>query len=142
MPYAARADLGLDESLLTWLTRGEGLGAPDESAIADALDRASRLIDQHIGQRYTLPYPDADGTLRDYCAALARLGLYRLRPDGPEVPQMIADAAAEARRDLKDIAAGRLSLFSSDPIDRPSEPGKVFIISAGRMLGRDLLSRW
>lgn len=142
MPYATSIDLGLDDALLTWLTRGEA-DLPDEGAIEAALVSASRTIDQYIGQRYALPWSDRDGTLRDLAVALARHGLYALRPDGPEIPKVIRDGYVEARRDLRDIADGRLSLGGGSLAEAaPGEPGKVRVAGPPRDFTRERMERW
>lgn len=143
MPYATAADLGLADDLLTWLTSGEALGVPDAAKVDKALADASARIDRHIVQRYALPWSDTEGQLRDLAVALARLGLYRLRPDGPEVPKIITDAAAEAERDLRAIAEGRLSLAGASLADAdPVEPAKVRVAAPARDLDRDTMARW
>jgi len=98
MPYATATDLGLTDDLLIWLTSAEDLGVPDAAKIDKALTDASNRIDRHIAQRYSLPWSDTEGQLRDLAVALARYQLYTLRPDGPELPKVIVDAKQPRRR--------------------------------------------
>ena len=144
MAYATRADLRLADDLLVYLTDQAGVGVADDAAIGESLERASARVDRHIGQRYTLPWADSEGQLRDLTVALARYDLYTLRPDGPEVPAVIRDGRDQAERDLRDIAAGKLSLGGNSlaPDASPSEPAKVVVRGPERAFPRDLMDKW
>lgn len=142
MAYATRADLRLSEELLAWLT-ADGAGAvPDDARIAQALLEASQRIDRAIGQRYSLPWDDTDGQLKELCVALARHGLYLLRPDGPEIPESIKAAKAEAERDLREIRDGRLSLAGTSLAPAPGETAKTQVRAPARVFGADVLDKY
>lgn len=141
MTYATIDDLRLSEDLLIWLTTEGGL-VPDEAKINAALTEASQRIDRTVGQRYTLPWDDSEGQLKELCIALARYGLYLLRPDGPEIPDSIKAAKAEAERDLREIRDGRLSLAGSSLAPAPAEASKVLVRAPGRRFPHDLLDRY
>jgi phage gp36-like protein len=143
MPYAAQADLGLTDDLLIWLTSAEDLGVPDQAKIAKALTDASNRIDRHIAQRYSLPWSDTEGQLRDLAVALARYQLYTLRPDGPEIPKVITDAKLDAERDLRDLRDGRLSLAGASlAAANPNEPAKIRVRGPSRTFSRDTMDQW
>lgn len=143
MSYASRDDLHLSEELLTWLTSdGTGSGIPDEARIADAIAAANHRIDRHIGQRYDLPWSDAEGQLKALAVALARHALYTLRPDGPEIPESVKSAKADAERDLRDLRDGRLGLSGTSLSPAPGEPAKAKVRAPARMFGPDVLDRY
>jgi phage gp36-like protein len=143
MPYAVAADLGLADDLLIWLTSAEALGMPDQALIGKALTDASNRIDRHIAQRYTLPWSDTEGQLRDLAIALARWQLYTLRPDGPEMPKIITDARDAAERDLRDLRDGRLSLSGASlAAANPTEPGKLRVRGRAQDFDADTMARW
>lgn len=72
-----------------------------ESNIGDATDEA----DAYIGTRYPVPLLAPPRVVKSIVAALAREKLHKTRPT-PEVK----DAADRARVQLRDIAAGRMTL--------------------------------
>jgi phage gp36-like protein len=143
MPYATATDLGLTDDLLVWLTSAEDLGVPDAGKIDKALTDASNRIDRHIAQRYSLPWSDTEGQLRDLAVALARYQLYTLRPDGPELPKVIVDAKLDAERDLRDLRDGRLSLAGASLAEaNPTEPAKIRVRGPSRTFSRDTMDQW
>jgi len=143
MAYATRADIGYGEDLLLWLTDSDSDGAIDEAAITAALASASRRIDTYIAQRYSLPWSDTTGQLKDLCVALARYSLYSIRPDGPDIPAAVKDGRELADRDLRAIADGRMSLAGASLAeDNPVEPPKLVVNGPARRFNRDELDQW
>lgn len=142
MPYATRDDLRLSEELLTWLTADGAATVPFEDRITAALAEASQRIDRIIVGRYSLPWDDTEGQLRELCVALARHGLYLLRPDGPEIPESIKTAKSEAERDLREIRDGRLSLAGTSLAPAPGESVKTVVRAPERVFSADVLDKY
>lgn len=109
--YAAREDLGLSEELLAWLTgAAPDYASADDDRIEAALQQASRKVDRYISVRYALPWVDTEGQLKAIAVALARRALYGLRPDGPDIPPSITEAARDAEAELRDLRDGKTLL--------------------------------
>jgi phage gp36-like protein len=88
--------------------RGVVDGPKLEAAIGDATDTA----DAYIGTRYTTPLLGVPRIVKSIVASLARENLHKTKPT-PEVK----DRAELARQQLRDIAAGRMTL----PVDQGAE---------------------
>lgn len=77
----------------------------DSAKVQAAIDAAEEEADGYIGTRYALPLLTVPPILKSIVGPIARATLHNTR-----VPQDVRDDAALARSQLKDIAAGRLTL--------------------------------
>jgi len=132
----------VDTALMDAVLRGQDVSAfaPDQVEIAQrALDvvnalivDACNLIDGFIGKRYTVPYPNDDGTLTVWARKIVRYFLHK---------DQISDATTSPiARDYKEVVgflqlvgAGKFSLGKDDPtgsngsgLTQVSVPGRVF----------------
>lgn len=105
------------------LTDETRAGVVDGGRLETALRDASDFADGYIGTSYTLPLASVPRVVKSIVAALARELLHKTRPT-PEVK----DAADRARLQLKDIAAGRMTL--------PVDVGATAPVSSGSRLAR------
>jgi phage gp36-like protein len=96
MSYTTDLDLVslMPERTLIQLSADDPLAAePDWSVVAEARAYADGQLDARLRQRYGLPLASVPRELRDWALALARRWLYERRPDGPELPGGVRDAA-------------------------------------------------
>lgn len=129
--FVARA--GLD--LTIELTDEEGRGAIDGERLEAALADAGALIDSYLAGRYRLPLAlPAPAPLPTIAHDLALARLYR-----HAVPEQVAARAAEARRLLADLAAGK-SLLAGAPEAAPGGAGQVLFQEGGKLFSRDKLA--
>ena len=99
--YAAR--YGTAETVrLTDETRS---GIADSTKLEAAIGDASDMADAYIGSRYTVPLLAAPRLVKSIVAALTREALHKTRPT-----EEVKAAADRARTQLRDIAAGRMTL--------------------------------
>lgn len=80
-------------------------GVADSAKLEAAIGDASDFADGYIATRYTLPLLAAPRVVKSIVAALAREALHKTKP----TPEVTA-AADRARTQLRDIAAGRMTL--------------------------------
>jgi phage gp36-like protein len=101
-------------------------GVVDKGKLETALLGASDLADSYIGRRYTTPLIDTPRVIKTLVGDLAREDLHKMNP-----PPMVKDAADRARQQLRDIAAGLMTL----PVDQgdvePVIGGNRLAISTG-----------
>lgn len=83
-----------------------GAQAPDLVKVERAIDDVEELVNGYVRQRYAVPLAEAPRVIVGMVADLARERLHKDRP----TPEVTA-AADRARSQLKDIAAGRLTLL-------------------------------
>lgn len=114
MSYATAADLEgrLGPQCYVQLTDDEGTGTANGARAAEALAAAGSEVDSRLAGRYRTPVdvaaePGAAALLRALTLDLAE---HRLHARRPPVPEDIRHKAVEARRLLRDLAAGRAHL--------------------------------
>jgi phage gp36-like protein len=143
MSYTANGDLLtiMAERILIQLSDDDPLAAdPDWLVIAEARAYADGQIDARLRQRYRLPLATVPRELRDWALALARRWLYERRPDGPELPEAVRDAAKEALAALDAVRDGKMSL--DVPVDETAPPaaaGLVYVVAPERHFSRATL---
>lgn len=117
MAYATVADMvtRFGERQILELTDRDVSGSIDTAVADQALTDASAEIDGYLAARYSLPLASVPGILVPYCCDLARLRLY---PDA--IPEAAAQAAAQARAFLADVARGRIGLGADFEADGPA----------------------
>lgn len=93
----------------------------DKRKLEAAIKDATEIADAYIGTRYTTPLVDTPRIVKSIIGALARELLHKSRP----TPEVVA-AADRARGQLKDIAAGRMTL--------PVEQGDAVPVIGGNLL--------
>lgn len=145
MSYTADADLLtiMPERTLLQLSADDPLaGVPDWSVVSEARAYADGQIDARLRQRYTLPLASVPRELRDWALALARRWLYERRPDGPDLPDAVRDAAKEALAALDAVRDGKMSLaIASAPTGETLAPegARVQIVAPDRHFTRAML---
>lgn len=107
MPYATLDDLidraGPSEILEVADRDGDGLADPD--VVASAFASAGQTIDAYLAARYGLPLSSTPAIVQKWAVSIAR---YHLHRDG--APDHVVRDYKEAMTELRDAAAGRLSL--------------------------------
>jgi phage gp36-like protein len=145
MSYTANTDLLsiMPERTLLQLSADDPLAAvPDWTVVAEARAYADGQIDARLRQRYTLPLASVPRELRDWALALARRWLYERRPDGPELPDAVRDAAKEALGALDAVRDGKMSLDIAAPGGEATPPavvGLVYVVGPDRYFSRATL---
>lgn len=91
-------------------------GTVDAVKLLAALRDATEETEAYLRGRYVLPLASPPLLIKNIVAALARENLMRTRP-----VQAATDAAARARTQLRDLAAGRMELFLEE--GEPEETG-------------------
>ena len=139
MPYASVQDCidRLGQEFVDQLSDDPSAGTLAWRELETALSDASEEIDGYIGARHSLPLDPAPGALKRTCASIA---IYERCHSADLATEQIADRAGHARKLLRDVASGLVSLGIEDP-DRPAsaaEPGVSFT-SSERVMGRDSL---
>ncbi len=147
MSYTADADLLalMPERTLLQLSADDPLaGEPDWAVVAEARAYADAQIDARLRQRYALPLASVPRELKDWALALARRWLYERRPDGPDLPAGVREAAQEALRALDAVRDGKMSLaVASVGGETPvSEGARLQVAAPDRLFTADLLSRY
>lgn len=76
--------------------------------ITQALQNASVIMDNYIGQQFQLPLVEWDASLTQYCCWIARYTLLAVRGYNPNNPQEVSyyDAYKFSMQWLKDVANG------------------------------------
>jgi phage gp36-like protein len=148
MSYTTDLDLVslMPERTLLQLSADDPLAdGPDWSVVAEARAYADGQLDARLRQRYGLPLASVPRELRDWALALARRWLYERRPDGPELPDAVRDAAKEALAALDAVRDGKMSLaIASDPAGETLAPegARLQVSAPERVFTADLLSRY
>ena len=113
MSYTTDRDLLtiMPERTLLQLSADDPLaGVPDWAVVGEARAYADGQIDARLHQRYALPLVSVPRELKDWALALARRWLYERRPDGPDLPAGVREAAQEALKALDAVRDGKMSL--------------------------------
>lgn len=148
MSYTTDLDLVslMPERTLLQLSADDPLAdGPDWNVIAEARAYADGQLDARLRQRYSLPLASVPRELRDWALALARRWLYERRPDGPELPDAVRDAAKEALAALDAVRDGKMSLAIAAPGggETPAPEGaRLQVRAPQRAFTADLLSRY
>ncbi len=129
--YVAR--YGLDETVK--LTDEDDTGRIGREALFAALADAAAEIDAHLGVRYTVPLSPVPALIRTIAGDLARARLHRTQPT-----EAVALAAAEARRKLEKLAAGRMALAAT-PVRTDASSSPV-VHAPERVFTRETLAGW
>lgn len=123
MPYATLQDLidrfGVDE--LTALTDRTGMGEPDQAVIGRALDDAGRIIDSHLGSRYTVPLDPVDAVVQLWACDIARFLLYK-----SEVSDAVKARYQAALKALVQAQDGSITLQAGGVAAQPSSDAVQF----------------
>lgn len=85
----------------------------DSAKVEEAIGDATDMIDSYIGNRYAVPLVDPPKLVQNMTNALARESLHKNR-----MPEDVRAEADRVRAQLRDIAAGRMSL----PVPESGEP--------------------
>lgn len=148
MSYTTDLDLVslMPERTLLQLSADDPLAAdPDWSVVAEARAYADGQLDARLRQRYSLPLASVPRELRDWALALARRWLYERRPDGPELPAGVREAAQEALKALDAVRDGKMSLAIATPGggETPAPEGARLQVNAPeRVFTAAVLSRY
>lgn len=121
MAYATYQDLAEEfgATEVEQLCRRDADGAAGADAVASrALDYASREVDARLAARFAVPLTTPPAMIVAVVCDLARARLYQ-----DAAPEVVVSRAAEARKFLADIAAGRATLLGDDgtPLGAASE---------------------
>lgn len=116
MNYCTQQDLvtRFGEAEIRQLSDHGGTGEINTEVVAQAIADATAEIDGYLAGRYALPLANIPELLRLYACDIAR---YRLFEDGAY--EQVVDRYNNALRFLRDVAAGRMQLFSSSEGARP-----------------------
>lgn len=147
MSYTSNTDLLtlMPERTLLQLSADDPLaGVPDWAVVGEARAYADAQIDARLRQRYALPLAETPRELKDWALALARRWLYERRPDGPDLPAGVREAAQEALKALDAVRDGKMSLaVASTGGETPvSEGARLQVVAPERLFTADVLSRY
>jgi len=140
--YISRTDVQ-DRLQRTYTTLYTVSGSVDTDKVDQDIAGAEAEIDGYVATRYAVPVTgDAVALLKDLALALAEERAYRRAPN-LDMPGKIADAAKTARAQLRDIAAGRMSLGAATvPDERSAATGAMVIDAETPEYTRDKLAGW
>lgn len=102
----------------------------EQDDLTDDIANIEALADSYIGKRYAVPITNATAlsVIKPICLDLFAERAYQ-RGSGPELTQKVKDAALEARRVLKDLALGVLTLAGAEGLsERPSGGADAIIV--------------
>ena len=119
--YIAQSDLDvyLSDADLIMLTDDAGAGTIDTAKVTECIVAAESEVDSFLAKHYTVPITGTvPETVKEWSVQLTVLRLHlRQLP----VPADVWEMAAEARRQLKMVNSGDISLdIGTDPPDEPS----------------------
>ena len=139
MPYASIQDVidRLGQSAVDQMADDPFAGSKRFAALEQGLADASEEIDGYVGARHALPLDPVPGPLVRICV---QIGVYLRCSSADLATDLQKDRAESARRFLRDVSKGAVSLGPADP-DPPaaaSEPGVQFE-SGAKVLDRDSL---
>lgn len=131
--YATVADLEqrMGEQELAQLTDPLHSGSPDPALALAALADASAEIDGYLAVRYRLPLPTVPTVLVRMACDLARLALWR-----DVAPERVVSQAEHARRLLRDLSRGAMSLGLAQDVQAPTPSQASVSVGAARAFGR------
>lgn len=147
MSYTSNIDLLtlMPERTLLQLSADDPLaGVPDWAVVGEARAYADAQIDARLRQRYALPLASVPRELKDWALALARRWLYERRPDGPDLPAGVREAAQEALKALDAVRDGKMSLaVASSGGETPvSEGVRLQVVAPDRLFTADKLASY
>ncbi len=147
MSYTSNIDLLtlMPERTLLQLSADDPLaGVPDWAVVCEARAYADAQIDARLRQRYALPLASVPRELKDWALALARRWLYERRPDGPDLPAGVREAAQEALKALDAVRDGKMSLaVASSGGETPvSEGARLQVAAPDRLFTADKLASY
>lgn len=122
------------EADLIALTDRAGVGTLDTSVLERALEDAAAEIDMYLATRYQLPLSTQPRPLVRLAALLAR---DNLAPGIGQVDEQWKAQVEGARRTLREIAAGRISLGVDAQAQSAQESDGAQMVSGGRIWDRD-----
>jgi len=134
--YCTQADMTerFGEQMVTQLTDRENLGVVDASVLDAAIADASAEIDMYLAGRYALPLSSIPLTLTRLACLLTRDVL----ATGSDVSdERWSKQADDARKLLREIAAGKVSLGVDALAQSPAGGDTAQMESGGRIWGRD-----
>lgn len=120
---------GQDE--LTQRSDRSGTGVRDDAVLAQAIADASAEIDAYLARRYELPLAEVPPVLTRVACDLARFALY---PD--QATDEVQARAEHARRLLRDLTDGRISLGLPAATAQPTPSLSAANAGAARVFGR------
>ncbi|MGB0912014.1 MAG: gp436 family protein [Phaeobacter italicus] len=139
MPYASVTQLKavIPAGDLALLTDFEGVDAPSDARLEQALEDATALINTHIAKVVTLPLADPPHILTVICRDLAMHRLYiNLGHDTEAMTTLRADAMST----LKSIASGKTAIGDDGDGDTTAtSPGVAMTDGPARQFTRDSL---
>ena len=120
--YIVQADLDVysSDAILIQLTDDAKLGSIDSTKINECIVAAESEVDSYLSPRYSVPITGTiPETVKEWAVQLTTLRLHQRRLP---VPTDIAELGDEARRQLKMVNDGTISLnIGEDPPDEPSD---------------------
>lgn len=112
MAYASLADLAerYGEAEMVTLTDDARTGSLDAARVGRALADVSHVIDGYLAGRYALPLATVPDLVKTWACVLARHALHR-----HGAPPHVTEAYEDVMQQLRDAAAGRLTLTLPAP---------------------------
>ncbi|HAE47586.1 gp436 family protein [Tistrella sp.] len=129
MPHYATLDdlvLAAGQEEINQIADRDGSGAPDPEAVEAALTRADSIINGYVAGRYALPLAEVPALVRTWAVAIARYSLHRYDLDKESRPRVDYE---DAMRDLRDLAAGKVTLPIADG-SQPAQAGGGTVMAA------------
>ena len=122
------------ETVLIQLTDRAGAGEIDTAVLDAAIADASAEIDMHLAGRYRLPLSSVPLPIARMSCLLAR---DILAADSDSADERWQAQAEAARKTLREIAAGRVSLGVDAADAKAAAAGGAQMVSGGRIWDRD-----
>lgn len=117
------------------LTDERRTGEVGSENLANALERASAIIDGYLVGRYTLPWADSPRILTGYCCDIAR---YQLASDYNILTEEIKLRYDDAIKFLTAVASGKINLGPAKPGGAAIQSSAQFRVFSGiRQFGRE-----
>ena len=105
----------------------------DLEVVEEVITNACELVDGYLHGRYTLPLVPVPTVINGLCVDLAKHSLYKRRPEGNNIPDMVIDGYKNAIKLLESIQIGKLHLGVKGLPEIQPDSGEFKVKAAPKM---------
>lgn len=134
--YISQSDLG-DTDDLVQLTDDDQTGSVVGSQVTLAISKAEGEVNGYAASQYSIPISPVSDLVKSWCVTLA---VYHLHLRRKRVPESVMSEVEMVRRQLRDLAAGKLTL--DDGAGDATTASDVTCEYNARVLSRTKFAGW